>query len=229
MITAPALDEHRTTRISPLLSPALLRHEHPIDAAVADTVTRARTDVVDILDGRDDRLLVGTDGGTLFCLSRVAPPEALLVGFARGALRCACVSADEKTLYVCDAASVGRCELGLEDGVCAPPVPMVQLAASLGVGCAVADVACDVSGSVYVAASSGVVVVDDTGNAMVRLATPAPVCTQPPAATPPALAIAKAALAVTAFTQRPSDRMTRDPWNTCCNDIYNDLFHLRHL
>ena len=58
MITAPALDEHRTTRISPLLSPALLRHEHPIDAAVADTVTRARTDVVDILDGRDDRLLV---------------------------------------------------------------------------------------------------------------------------------------------------------------------------
>lgn len=58
MITAPALDEHRTTRISPLLSPALLRHEHPIDDAVADTVTRARTDVVDILDGHDDRLLV---------------------------------------------------------------------------------------------------------------------------------------------------------------------------
>ncbi|MDN5749390.1 MAG: 3-deoxy-7-phosphoheptulonate synthase [Pseudonocardia sp.] len=58
MLTAPALDEHRTTRISPLLSPALLRHELPIDDAVAATVTRSRADVVDILDGRDDRLLV---------------------------------------------------------------------------------------------------------------------------------------------------------------------------
>ena len=58
-ITAvPALDEHRTTRISPLLSPALLRHEAPADPGVADTVTRARAEVVDILDGRDDRLIV---------------------------------------------------------------------------------------------------------------------------------------------------------------------------
>jgi 3-deoxy-7-phosphoheptulonate synthase len=53
-----ALDEHRTTRISPLISPALLRHELPASAAVADTVVHARADVVDILDGRDDRLLV---------------------------------------------------------------------------------------------------------------------------------------------------------------------------
>jgi len=55
---SPALDEHRTTRISPLISPALLRHELPAGPAVADTVVRARADVVDILDGRDDRLLV---------------------------------------------------------------------------------------------------------------------------------------------------------------------------
>jgi 3-deoxy-7-phosphoheptulonate synthase len=55
---AQALDEHRTTRISPLISPALLRHDLPVDDAVADTVVRARADVVDILDGRDDRLLV---------------------------------------------------------------------------------------------------------------------------------------------------------------------------
>lgn len=52
------LDEHRTTRISPLISPALLRHELPVRPGVADTVVRARADVVDILDGRDDRLLV---------------------------------------------------------------------------------------------------------------------------------------------------------------------------
>jgi 3-deoxy-7-phosphoheptulonate synthase len=54
----PGLDEHRTTRISPLLSPSLLRHELPVDAAVAETVTRARAEVVDILDGHDDRLVV---------------------------------------------------------------------------------------------------------------------------------------------------------------------------
>jgi 3-deoxy-7-phosphoheptulonate synthase len=54
----PALDEHRTTRISPLLSPALLRHELPAHPAAADTVTRARAEIVDILDGRDDRLVV---------------------------------------------------------------------------------------------------------------------------------------------------------------------------
>jgi 3-deoxy-7-phosphoheptulonate synthase len=58
LTSTPALDELRTTRISPLLSPALLRHELPVDADVADTVTRARSEVIDILDGRDDRLLV---------------------------------------------------------------------------------------------------------------------------------------------------------------------------
>jgi 3-deoxy-7-phosphoheptulonate synthase len=58
ILAPPALDEHRTSRISPLLSPALLRHEFPVDEHTADTVTGARADVVDILDGRDDRLVV---------------------------------------------------------------------------------------------------------------------------------------------------------------------------
>ncbi|HVL85174.1 MAG TPA: 3-deoxy-7-phosphoheptulonate synthase [Pseudonocardia sp.] len=56
--TTPALDDRRTTRISPLLSPALLRHELPVDERVAEVVTRARAEVLDVLDGRDDRLLV---------------------------------------------------------------------------------------------------------------------------------------------------------------------------
>ncbi|WP_181783282.1 3-deoxy-7-phosphoheptulonate synthase [Pseudonocardia pini] len=56
--TRAALDQHRTARISPLLSPALLRDELPADDRVAAVVTRGRADVVDILDGRDDRLLV---------------------------------------------------------------------------------------------------------------------------------------------------------------------------
>ncbi len=54
----PALDNHRITGISPLISPALLREELPVDDAVVATVTQARADVVDILDGLDDRLLV---------------------------------------------------------------------------------------------------------------------------------------------------------------------------
>jgi 3-deoxy-7-phosphoheptulonate synthase len=53
-----SLDEHRTTRISPLISPALLRHELPADDRVAETVTSGRTGVVDVLAGADDRLLV---------------------------------------------------------------------------------------------------------------------------------------------------------------------------
>lgn len=57
-LTVPALDEHRTASISPLLSPALLRQELPLDDEVADTVMSSRAEVVDILDGRDDRLLV---------------------------------------------------------------------------------------------------------------------------------------------------------------------------
>jgi 3-deoxy-7-phosphoheptulonate synthase len=52
------LDNQRTTSISPLLSPALLRQEHPMDVAVAKTVEQGRAETVDILEGRDDRLAV---------------------------------------------------------------------------------------------------------------------------------------------------------------------------
>ncbi|SFB46474.1 3-deoxy-D-arabinoheptulosonate-7-phosphate synthase [Amycolatopsis marina] len=52
------LDNRRTTSISPLLSPALLRQEHPMSVAVAKTVAQGRAETVDILEGRDDRLLV---------------------------------------------------------------------------------------------------------------------------------------------------------------------------
>lgn len=59
MTTAlPRLDARRTVAVSPLLSPALLRHEFPADERVAGTVVRTRDEVVDVLDGRDDRLLV---------------------------------------------------------------------------------------------------------------------------------------------------------------------------
>jgi 3-deoxy-7-phosphoheptulonate synthase len=56
--TPHKLDDHRITGFSPLISPSLLRYELPVDDSVAATVTRGRAGVVDILDGRDDRLLV---------------------------------------------------------------------------------------------------------------------------------------------------------------------------
>ncbi|MYW93404.1 3-deoxy-7-phosphoheptulonate synthase [Amycolatopsis rubida] len=62
LVAAPAdastLDNRRTTSVSPLISPALLREDHPADAAVAKVVENGRTETVDVLDGRDDRLAV---------------------------------------------------------------------------------------------------------------------------------------------------------------------------
>ncbi|OLT43238.1 3-deoxy-7-phosphoheptulonate synthase [Saccharomonospora sp. CUA-673] len=46
------------THVSPLMSPALLRAEHPVDADIARTVRGGRQATVDILSGQDDRLLV---------------------------------------------------------------------------------------------------------------------------------------------------------------------------
>ncbi|NKQ53051.1 3-deoxy-7-phosphoheptulonate synthase [Amycolatopsis sp. K13G38] len=56
-ITA-ALDNQRTTSMSPLISPALLRQEFPLTDAVAETVARGRAQTVDVLGGGDDRLIV---------------------------------------------------------------------------------------------------------------------------------------------------------------------------
>ncbi|WP_020671725.1 3-deoxy-7-phosphoheptulonate synthase [Amycolatopsis nigrescens] len=53
-----ALDNQRTTSISPLISPALLRQEHPMDVPCAEVVQKGRADTVEILNGQDDRLIV---------------------------------------------------------------------------------------------------------------------------------------------------------------------------
>ncbi|MFP5068511.1 3-deoxy-7-phosphoheptulonate synthase [Pseudonocardia nantongensis] len=57
-MTTPLLDDRRIEQISPLISPALLRHELTAGPDVADTVTRGRDAVRGVLDGADDRLLV---------------------------------------------------------------------------------------------------------------------------------------------------------------------------
>jgi 3-deoxy-7-phosphoheptulonate synthase len=55
---ADSLDNRRTVAISPLISPALLRQEHPMSVAIAKTVAQGRAATADILNGIDDRLIV---------------------------------------------------------------------------------------------------------------------------------------------------------------------------
>ncbi|RSN17533.1 3-deoxy-7-phosphoheptulonate synthase [Streptomyces sp. WAC 05977] len=52
------LDNQRIDRMVPLVTPALLHHELPLGANAADTVRQGRENVLRVLDGTDDRLLV---------------------------------------------------------------------------------------------------------------------------------------------------------------------------
>ncbi|SFS65379.1 3-deoxy-7-phosphoheptulonate synthase [Saccharopolyspora flava] len=54
----PDLDDRRVTAVNPLISPALLRQEHPMPPDVAKTVANGRAATADVLAGRDDRVLV---------------------------------------------------------------------------------------------------------------------------------------------------------------------------
>jgi 3-deoxy-7-phosphoheptulonate synthase len=55
---APQTRDLRIAGYRPLLPPAILMEELPLTAAGAVVVSRTRAEVVDILDGRDDRLVV---------------------------------------------------------------------------------------------------------------------------------------------------------------------------
>ncbi len=57
-IATVELDNQRIDRMVPLVTPALLHHELPLSATAADTVRQGREDVLRVLDGTDDRLLV---------------------------------------------------------------------------------------------------------------------------------------------------------------------------
>ncbi|WET80978.1 3-deoxy-7-phosphoheptulonate synthase [Amycolatopsis sp. QT-25] len=57
-IAAVELDNQRIDRMVPLVTPALLHHELPLGATAADTVRQGRENVLRVLDGTDDRLLV---------------------------------------------------------------------------------------------------------------------------------------------------------------------------
>ncbi|OZD01323.1 3-deoxy-7-phosphoheptulonate synthase [Rhodococcus sp. 06-235-1A] len=57
-LDTPPLDDQRTISISPLVAPSVVRREHAVDDAISATVRAGRAGVVDVLDGRDDRLIV---------------------------------------------------------------------------------------------------------------------------------------------------------------------------
>lgn len=57
-LDTPPLDDQRTISISPLVAPSVLRRDHAVDDAISATVRSGRVGVVDVLDGRDDRLIV---------------------------------------------------------------------------------------------------------------------------------------------------------------------------
>ncbi|MEU8411688.1 3-deoxy-7-phosphoheptulonate synthase [Amycolatopsis japonica] len=57
-IATVELDNQRIDRMVPLVTPALLHHELPLSATAADTVRHGRENVLRVLDGTDDRLLV---------------------------------------------------------------------------------------------------------------------------------------------------------------------------
>ncbi len=57
MPQATRLDDVRIREVRPLISPALLQHEMPADAAVQAFVERSRAEVAAVVHGRDPRLL----------------------------------------------------------------------------------------------------------------------------------------------------------------------------
>ena len=112
----------------------------------------------------DGRLLVGV-ADTLVCLSASTPPSTLLLG--TGAVVSACVSSDEKTLYLCTSSAVSRCALDLDAGRCGAPEPLPQLPTE-----ELSAVLADSDGNLYVGTREGVIVLDEQGESILRVSTP---------------------------------------------------------
>lgn len=56
--TTSKLEDVRIIAINPLISPAILQEDYPIPHDVALWIAKVREEVADIVEGRDDRLLV---------------------------------------------------------------------------------------------------------------------------------------------------------------------------
>ena len=52
------IDDTRIAAVRPLISPALLQDELPVSDEIQTLVERSRTEIADVLHGRDDRLII---------------------------------------------------------------------------------------------------------------------------------------------------------------------------
>jgi hypothetical protein len=115
------------------------------------------------------RLLAGTVDGQVLLLSPDAPPKPLIAGF-QTPVTAACLSADERKLYLCSGGLVACATIDLDEAKCSAP----EYLSSLPADAAVVDVAADTAGNLYVCGKDGVLVVDETGDAMLQVELPQP-------------------------------------------------------
>lgn len=114
------------------------------------------------------RLLAVLEDGRLLCLSAGEEPATLLSGVAD--ICGASISSDDRSLYLCVGGGVSRCALDLDAGECAPPEPIV-----LEVTKEVTGIAIDRNDNLFVCTAEGVTVCNESGDAVARATTPAPV------------------------------------------------------
>ena len=113
----------------------------------------------------DGRLLVGSDGGSMMCLSLEEEPMMLLD--VPGLLD-TCVSEDGRALYLCTSDAVYSCSLDLDGGRCSAPEELPVLPA----GASANGLTIDVDNNLYICTTDGVLVCDDRGDLLQRISTP---------------------------------------------------------
>ena len=91
------IDDTRIAAVRPLISPALLQDELPVSDEIQTLVERSRTEIADVLHGRDDRLIIVVgpcsihDHGQAMQYARLrAPPPTSIARICSSS--CACTS-----------------------------------------------------------------------------------------------------------------------------------------
>mmetsp|Transcript_33709 Transcript_33709/g.88638 ORF Transcript_33709/g.88638 Transcript_33709/m.88638 type:complete len:341 (+) Transcript_33709:1-1023(+) len=113
------------------------------------------------------RLLAGATDGRLLRLSADDAPTTLLTGVS--GMRSACMSADDRTLFLCTDGGVLRASIDLDEGTCESPE---WLSLELPEGAAPTAIAIDTSDHLFVCTAEGVTVCSPSGEALARASTP---------------------------------------------------------
>ena len=70
------IDDTRIAAVRPLISPALLQDELPVSDEIQTLVERSRTEIADVLHGRDDRLIIVVGPCSIHDHGQAMPPPA---------------------------------------------------------------------------------------------------------------------------------------------------------